>query len=909
MDAERWRRIEEVFHEVLAEPHDLRAAKLEALSAGDTVVQREVESLLTAAEEQSRLSRDDAVSTDPWVGRTLGRYRLERLVGRGGMGAVYRGSRVAGDFEQTVAVKLITARLTSDWLRHGFLQERQFLALLQHPNIARLLDGGVTEGGEPFLVMEYIDGVRLDRYVEENKLSAPEIVRLFLQLCEGVSYAHRRLIVHRDLKPGNVLVTRDGVVKLLDFGTAKLLSPGEARNATVLGLRAFTPEYASPEQMFGEPVTAAADVYSLGVILYRLLTGQLPFDVAQLSSAGLVRAFFDTEPATPSSLVTRVVAGDAPQPARATLHAQIRGDLDAIVLKALRPAAAERYPSVDELALDLRRYLGHRPVAARRGSVAYRVGKFARRRAVPLAAAAVVLVSTVAGVSSTVRQARIAAAEEQRANAAFQDVRRLSHMLIGDFFDTVSQLPGSMEVQRRLVRESIGYLDGLSREAGDNPEVQLDLLDAYTKLGGTQGSPYMANLGDPKGALESLARASAIASRLEQSPPGLPALRRIAALRRTQSDIYFGMGRTAEALQYSRQSAAAYEKLLALPGVTAEDYLEAGSTYETIGDQLGLHGAAGAGDTAGALAAYRRTGECRLRALELAPGHPRASRGYVILQMKVANLHAETEPHVARRIYEDALRAWDGMPREVRDTIVARRVRGLICVRLGRLLPEIDEAAAALPHLDRAREVFRSLIPLDPNDARLKYDLATADFYEAEALRALNRKTEALRSYTAVAETLGKLLEQVPDNLVWQSHRAQALFEAGRLERELGRRERGSELLRRGLDLLVRVARNPAASPNDLHRAAGDLLTAKSGVEQALGFAQSAVEKTGGKNAVYLLTLARAQQQVGQREAALETARRALQLLPQPKAGEPAAPLRQSLEQLLHQLPQQQQQQ
>ncbi|HBY59782.1 MAG TPA: serine/threonine protein kinase, partial [Solibacterales bacterium] len=200
MDAERWQRIEDIFHEVSAEPAERRAVKLAALAAGDTVVRREVESLLAAEDEQG--VRSGAQARDPWLGRTLGRYRLERLIGRGGMGAVYEGRRIAGDFEQTVAVKVVATRLTSDWLRQGFLQERQFLALLQHPNIARLLDGGVADSGEPFLVMEHIEGVRLDRYVEDHALSAPAIVRLLLPLCEGVSYAHRRLIVHRDLKPG-----------------------------------------------------------------------------------------------------------------------------------------------------------------------------------------------------------------------------------------------------------------------------------------------------------------------------------------------------------------------------------------------------------------------------------------------------------------------------------------------------------------------------------------------------------------------------------------------------------------------------------------------------------------------------------------------------------------------------------
>ncbi|HBY63024.1 MAG TPA: hypothetical protein DEH78_24650, partial [Solibacterales bacterium] len=317
----------------------------------------------------------------------------------------------------------------------------------------------------------------------------------------------------------------------------------------------------------------------------------------------------------------------------------------------------------------------------------------------------------------------------------------------------------------------------------------------------------------------------------------------------------------------------------------------------------GLHGASGAGDAAGALRAYQRTLELQRAALKLVPAHPRALRGYVILQMKAGNLRAETEPYAARRVYEEALRAWDRMPQAARDSIGARRIRGLISVRLGRLLPEIGAASDALPFLDQARAIFGSLIPLDPNDARLRYDLATADFYRAEALRSLGRKVDARDSYLAVAKALDALLAQVPDNAVWLSHRSQSLLDAGRLAAELGERARGEDLIRRGLEGVLQVAGNAAASPNDLYRAATGLLVTGGDAARALEFAQAAVNKTNAGNALYVFTLARAQQRAGQWEAARQSARQALALLPAPEAGDPAPPLRRSLENLLQQLP------
>lgn len=867
---DRWQRIEALFHRALDLPRHLRADQLREWCAADPTLLPEVVSLLNASDSEAEAAGDSPGKSpgDLWIGRMAGPFRIERLLGRGGMGAVYLARRIEGDFDQQAAVKIISTRLTSQWLRQTFLAERQMLASLHHPHIARLLDGGVTEGDEPYLAMEYVEGERLDRYCERQQANLATVLTLVLQLCDAVSYVHRSLIIHRDLKPGNVLVTADGQVKLLDFGTAKLIESGvhASGDATRLGLRAFTPEYASPEQIFGEPVTTASDVYSLGVILYRLLTGRLPFDLSSLSSADMMKTLYDTEPPTPSQAVTRVVRdGESASPGdvRTLGRLPISGDLDAIVLKALRPSPKDRYLSVEEFAADLERYRQHRPVIAREGSLAYRGRKFLRRHALALAASALIFTALIGGLLATGHQARIAAKEEQRAVEGAREMRQLAHLLLFDFYDQVKQLPGSTDVQRQLVSQSLEYLDRMGHESQFDKELALDLIDGYTKMANVQGNPYEENLGDAQGALATLRKAQALAAPLDRRYGSEQRVRKaLAFLFRSTGEVYFGNGDTAKAVENSRRATAILELMIADSNATIEQLQEAASAFDTLGDQYGLRGAASTGDMDAARISYEKGIACQTRVRERLPKQTRCLRGLAVGHMKLANLVRETDPDAAIAGYRRSLEMLKEIVPEEQSSGSVLRVASMANVKIGSLLAQSGRAKESLPYLQAGTAILRPLIQLDQEDTRYRYDLSVAETHLGAACEALRLSLAAIGHYENSIAIIEQLLRKHPGNLVWQGHMAASIWHIGYLRRELGDRASGDRDVRRGLDLALQSADSLDSSANDVARAATFLLEVEppswGDPARALRLARRAAEMSKGTNSEFLLVLARA---------------------------------------------------
>ena len=471
MTPARLQTIKEIFHAALdSEPGQL-GVFLDKSCGGDEVLRHEVEALLASHQQAGGFIENPVAAltasiveneqTDFLIGQKIGHYKISKWIGAGGMGAVYLAQRADQQYEKRVAIKLIKHGMDSDSVLRHFRNERQILASFDHPNIARLFDGGVTESGLPYFVMEYVDGLPIDRYCDRHALSVIERLKLFRKVCSAVSYAHHHAVIHRDIKPSNILVTSDGTPKLLDFGIAKILQPeGEAEAlATITGLHLMTPEYASPEQVRGQTVTTATDVYSMGVVLYQLLAGQKPYRLKTRTPEEISRAILEQElqrpssvAATPSSNEARATSSSSPlsQRRRRRRRYELRGDLDNIALMALRKEPERRYQSVEQFSEDIRRHLQERPVLARKDTMGYRAAKFARRNKTALAAAALVLFILVGGIIATSREAQIATREKARAERRFNDVRKLANNVLFDYHDAIKALPGATKVRERL---------------------------------------------------------------------------------------------------------------------------------------------------------------------------------------------------------------------------------------------------------------------------------------------------------------------------------------------------------------------------------------------------------------------------------------------------------------------------
>jgi serine/threonine-protein kinase len=488
MTAERWSRVADVFADALDQPSEQREAFLVRACEGDDDLRREIHSLIAALPDgedpfdrpaASMFELPDPDDAPSHVGSRFGPYRLVREIGEGGMGTVYEAIRDDDQFHKRVAIKMVRPGRETGVVVRRFRYEREILAGLDHPNIAALYDGGVTEDNSPYFAMEFVEGQPIDAYCAERRLSITRRLELFTSVCAAVQYAHRNLVVHRDLKPSNILVTSEGVVKLLDFGIAKLLgeeASGGGATLTQAGYNAMTVEYASPEQVLGTPITTASDVYSLGVVLYQLLTGHRPYPVDQVSPAEMVRHVCEEEPPPPSVAVGRSPpeAGFSEVPRR--LEATLSGELDNIVLMALRKEPSSRYSSVEQFGEDIRRYLAGLPVLAQRPTAWYRARKFVLRHRAAAMATAVVVPTLIAGVVATVWQARRAEAERAKA----EEVNTFLRTMLA----SVSPSERGRDVTvAQVLDDASGWVAKLSTRPGLDAELRKTIGTTYVALG------------------------------------------------------------------------------------------------------------------------------------------------------------------------------------------------------------------------------------------------------------------------------------------------------------------------------------------------------------------------------------------------------------------------------------------
>jgi serine/threonine-protein kinase len=501
-DSERWRRLQEAFHGAVGLDDPERAAFLDELCAGDPELRREAEALIASSRDAPDLvdevqrAASAAFSAEPSLGARLGPYRIVREVGEGGMGRVFLALRDDDQFQRRVAVKVAHAAQAPELLSR-FRSERQILAGLDHPNVARLLDGGTTEQGVPYLVLEYVEGESIDRYCDSRQMPLAERLRLFCTVCAAVQYAHQNLVVHRDLKPANILVAPDGTPKLLDFGIAKLLKPellAQSPALTTALHRPMTPEYASPEQVRGEGLTTASDVYSLGVVLYELLTGCRPLNLQGQSPGEIERMVNEVDPEPPSAAALRgPERGDgrtAEERARARgtspdkLRRMLQGDLDTIALMVLRKSPARRYSSAEQIAEDIRRHLQGLPVRARQDTIFYRTGKFVRRHRYSLGTAAAFFGLAVAFGLNRAQLARAVVEERDQARQEAETARHVASFLQDVFRLADPEEHGGAVSAREILDRAV---ERLGEEGHDRPEVRAALLDTmgdvYRHLG------------------------------------------------------------------------------------------------------------------------------------------------------------------------------------------------------------------------------------------------------------------------------------------------------------------------------------------------------------------------------------------------------------------------------------------
>jgi eukaryotic-like serine/threonine-protein kinase len=549
-----------------------RANFLRDLQMKSPLQYKELKNLLIAHEGPSAFFEQEGgiwtqIAPMDLTGKRFGAYSIVREIGRGGMGAVYQATRADEAFHKTVAIKLISGMVLSE----SFRKERQILAQLEHPNIARLLDGGATEDGLLYLIMEYVDGKPLDQYIESKRLSVEGILKLFIDVAAAVAYAHRNLIVHRDLKPSNILVTEQGEVKLLDFGIAKVLDPNR-EDATTVAVR-LTPEFASPEQIRGESISTASDVYSLGVLLFHTLTGgERPYRPTSQAVPDILQAVLDSVVPKPSSVAS---------PLRAK---RLRGDLDNIILKAMAKEPERRYASVDQLREDIERHLSGRPVLAQGDDWAYRAGKFVKRHAFGVGAVAVIALSIGAGVVSTLRQARIAREEREAAVARYQSVRSLATAILFDVNESLKAIPGAGPARKQAVLAALKHLEDLAEKSGNDPALTEDLAGAYEQTAEIMGSLFEDSKDGASLAIPALMKAIRLREKLPETLKLAEAQRQLGnnQINAGQVEKAIGTYQTSMAVAMRQPDRPERERVVAL----------AHSNLCTANTLLGKHGAA-----------------------------------------------------------------------------------------------------------------------------------------------------------------------------------------------------------------------------------------------------------------------------------------------------------------------------
>jgi tetratricopeptide (TPR) repeat protein/tRNA A-37 threonylcarbamoyl transferase component Bud32 len=715
MEPERWAQIKQILITYLDLDTDHRAGYLAQCCEGNTALLADVQHFLNSHDGLGDFLETPFFEGAPeelLTGRRIGNYLIGAPIAEGGMGTVYRAVRLS-DFEKHVAIKLVKRGMDTGFILQRFRHERQILAGLDHPNIARLLDGGATDDHRPYLVMEYIEGTRITEYVERHALTVPQRLRLFRTVCSAVQYAHQNLVVHRDLKPGNILVTPGGVPKLLDFGIAKLLEPDA--EATMTSSRMMTPECASPEQARGEIVTTVSDVYALGILLYKLLTGESPYQFTTHSDEEIRRVICETDPKKPSAVKP------------------VSADLDNIVLKAMHKDAARRYLSAEQLSEDVQRHLAGRPVLARKDTAAYRAGKFMTRHKVGVAAAIVVTLALIAAALVTLGEARaarqqaaIARAERARAERRFNDVRALANSLMLDIHDAIQDLPGSTAARKLLVDRALQYVDSLAQESSGDPSLQRELATAYEKVGLVQGDTSHGSLGDSAGASRSYQKALAIRRALVSSKQATTA-DRLALVKsfNVLGRFFHARGDHSAALDLNSQAVAITEALRKNEPDNPKVLGQLQDAYDALGDTLSSNGPAGGlGRLAEASEIHRKAVDLGQEQARLHPDDVTFQRRLGVALIKVSDDLKKIGQRREALVYSFQARdIFSKLSAEHPTNGTLRRLLAGCYSSIGDTQAWDGDRMASLESYSKAFSIAQSLAQADPRSQQAQFDL------------------------------------------------------------------------------------------------------------------------------------------------------------------------------------------
>ena len=765
MSSLSWERVKPVLEKALSVAGPERAAVVAAECGGDDELRREVEAYLRYEGSMSSL-----LPTAQW--RTLvpagggpppdrvGPWKILREIGTGGMGVVYLAERDDGEYRQTAALKLIRDSHFTEAFVDLFRRERQTLAQLNHPNIARLLDGGTTAAGRPYLAMEYVEGKPLNEYCRSRDLPVDGRLRLFLEVCRAVSHAHRHLFIHRDLKPDNIFVTAGGEPKLLDFGLAKLLDPGTDRQNTMSAMPLFTPAYASPEQMRGEEMTTASDVYSLGVILYELLAGRSPYNAPSRSFVAVWTAVCEQTPQPPSA-AERVVH-----------RYRNAADLDAIVLMALRKEPERRYPGADALGEDVERYLAGRPVRARQANAAYRMRRFVARHKWTVMGAATALIGICVSVGMIV-------SEQRNAALRFQQLRRFANSVVFELHDSIEALPGSTSARKLLVQRSLEYLRSLEASSGRDLRLKWELAEAYKRIADAQGNPARANLGDSAGALDSYDRARGLLRQILAADAGnLPALNTLAALDGSSAGVLAECGKPADALALRREAVDTLRQVASRAPTPAARRALALSHY---------HLAIGLNEVRDWPAATREWQETLQLYEDIARSQPddmAPARNVALCQKRLASVYlarddfAQAIAHyqIAERIDRARLAAEPGNPEARMDLSFDLSDMGLALYGARRFPEAVTEYESAL-------RLRREASAADPSDYRAQLTVGRSLDRLADAYESAGHIERAIESAREAAATLAAAQMHDPADQETLKEAALAFVHLGRFYR------------------------------------------------------------------------------------------------------------------------------